>query len=77
MFQNIPVHSLYTHEVTDCLKPARMSLAFIHQHRKNNASQCVCSIALMSKIICIVLKIDQDLLLTIQTSCVYLLRCGF
>ena len=30
--------------------------------------------ALVSKIICMILKIDQDLLLTVQTLFVYLLR---
>ena len=44
-----------------CLKLAGISLASIHQLLKN-ANPCVCSIALVSKIICMILKIDQDLL---------------
>ena len=60
------MHSLYTNEITDCLKPASISLASIHQFLKNNANPCVCSIALVSKIICMILKIDQDLLLKLQ-----------
>ena len=39
------MHSLYTNEVTDCLKPAGLSLASIHQHIRNNANPCVYSIA--------------------------------
>ena len=72
--KSISVHSLYIKEVTDCLKPAGISPASIHQLIKNNANPCVCSIALVSKIICMILKIEQDLLLTVQTSFVYLLR---
>ena len=68
------IHSLYTNEVMDCLKPAGISLASIYQHLKNNANPCVFSIALVSKIIWMILKIDQDILLTVQTSFVYLLR---
>ena len=68
-WKSISVHSLYTNEVTDCLKPAGISLASIHQHLKNNANPCVCSIRLVSKSICIIL--------TVQTSFVYLLRWGF
>ena len=67
------MHSLYTNEVTDYLKSAGISLAFIHQLLENNANPCVCSIALVSKIICMILRINQDLLLTVQTSFVYLL----
>ena len=59
------MHSLYTNEVTDCLKPAGISLASIHQLLKNNADLCVCSIALVSKIIYMILEIDQYLLLTV------------
>ena len=66
------VYSLYTNEVTYRLKPAGISVAFIYQHLKNNANTCVCSIALVSKIICIILKLDQNLLLTVQTSFVIL-----
>ena len=65
---------LYTIEITDCLKPAVISVAFIHQHLKNNTNPCVCSIALVPMIICLILKLDQDLLLTVQTSFVYPLR---
>ena len=72
--KNISLHSLYINEVTDCLKPAGISLASIHQLLKNIANRCVCSIAFVSKIICMILKIDQYLLLTFQTSFVYLLR---
>ena len=61
---------------TQCF-PTRISLASIHQHFKNNANTCICSIALVSKIACIILKIDQNLLLTVQTSFVYLLCWGF
>ena len=43
-------------------------------NKGNNADLCVCSIALVSKIIYMILEIDQDLLLTVQTSFVYLLR---
>ena len=50
------MHSLYTNEVTDCLKPAGISLASIHQLLKNNANPCVCSIALVSKIICLIIS---------------------
>ena len=39
------MYSLYTNEVTDCLKPAGISVVFIHQHLKNNANTGVCSIA--------------------------------
>ena len=76
-WKSISVHSLYTSQVTDCLKPAGISLASIYQHLKNNANPCVFSIALVSKIICMILKIDQDILLTVQTSFVCLLRWGF
>ena len=72
--KSISVHSLYTNEVTDYLKSAGIYLASIHQLLKNNANPCVCSIALMSKIICMILGIDKDLLLTVQTSFVYLLN---
>ena len=75
--KSISVHGLDINEITDCLKPAGISLTSIHQLLKNSANQCVCSIALVSKIICMILKIDQDLLLTVQTSFVYLLRWGF
>ena len=44
------MHSLYTNEVTVPFKLAVISLNFIHQHLKNNANPCVCSIALVSKI---------------------------
>ena len=71
--KSISVRSLYTNEVTDCLKPAGISLASIHQHLKNNANPCVCLIALVSKINCMILKIDQDSLLTVQTS--FVRRC--
>ena len=37
----------------------------------------VCSIAFVSKIIFMIIRIDQDLPLTVQTSFVYLLRWGF
>ena len=30
------MHSLYTNEVTDCLKPTVISVAFIHQHLKKS-----------------------------------------
>ena len=43
------MHSLYTNEVSDCLKPAGISLTFIHRHAKNNANPCICSIALVSR----------------------------
>ena len=69
--------SIYTNEVTDYLKPTGISLAFIHQHLKNNTNPGVFQIALVSVIICIILKLDEDLLLTVQTSFVYLLRWGF
>ena len=58
----------------DCLTPAGIPLAPIYQLLKNNANPCVCSIALVPKITCMILKIDKDLLLTVQTSFVYLLR---
>ena len=48
----------------DCHKPMGISVAFIHQHLKNNANPRVCSIALLWMIVCIILKLDQDLLLT-------------
>ena len=60
--KSMSAHILYTNKVTDCLKHAGISLTFIHQLLKNNSNPCVCSIALKSKIICIILKIDQDLL---------------
>ena len=43
-------------------------------NRAEKANPCVCPVALVSKIICMILKIAQDLLLTVQTSFVYLLR---
>ena len=43
------MHSLNTNEVSDCLKPAGISLTFIHRHAKNNANPCICSIALVSR----------------------------
>ena len=43
-------------------------------NKGNNADLCVCSIALVSKIIYMILEIDQYLLLTVQISFVYLLR---
>ena len=43
------MHSLYTNDVSDCLKPAGISLTFIHRHAKNNANPCICSIALVSR----------------------------
>ena len=58
----------------DCLKTAGIPLASIHQLLKDNANPCVCSITLVPKITCMILKIDKDLLLTVQTSFVYLLR---
>ena len=61
----------------DCHKPMGISVAFIHQHLKDNANPCVCLIALLWMIVCIILKLDQDLLLTDQTSFVYPLRWGF
>ena len=66
--------SLYTNEVTACLKPAGVSLVFIHQQLEDNANQCVYSITQMSKLICIIMKIDQNISLTVQTSFVYFLR---
>ena len=69
--------SIYTNEVTDYLKPTGISLAFIHQHLKNNTNPGVFQIALVSVIICIILKLDEGLLLTVQTSFVYLLHWGF
>ena len=45
------MHSLYANEVTVRLKLAVISLNFILQHLKYNANPCVCSIALVSKII--------------------------
>ena len=56
--KSISVYSLYTNEVTDCLKPAGISVVFIHHHLKNNANPFVCSIALVPMIICIILKLD-------------------
>ena len=41
------------------------------------SSTNILKIALVSVIICIILKLDEDLLLSIQTSFVYLLRWGF
>ena len=76
-WKSISVHTSYTNEVTDGLKPAGISLASIHHLLKNNANLCVCSIALVSKIICMILKMNQDLLLTVQTSFVHFLRWGF
>ena len=61
----------------DCHKPMGISVAFIHQHLKDNANPRVCLIALLWMIVCIILKLDQDLLLTVQTSFVYPLRWGF
>ena len=61
----------------DCHKPMGISVAFIHQHLKDNANPRVCLIALLWMIVCIILKLDQDLLLTDQTSFVYPLRWGF
>ena len=52
------VDILHTNEVTDFLKPAGISVAFIHQHLRNNANPCVYSITHMSKLICIIMKID-------------------
>ena len=46
--KGVSVHSLYTNEVTDCLKLAGISLIFIHQHIENNANPCARSIALVS-----------------------------
>ena len=37
-WKSIPVHIVYKLEVTDCLKPAGISLASIQQHLKNNAN---------------------------------------
>ena len=42
--KNFSVYSLYTNEVTDYLKPAGVPLTFLHQHLKNNANPCVCSL---------------------------------
>ena len=64
-------------KVTDGHKPTGISVAFIHQHLKENAIPRVCLIALLWMIVCIFLKLDQDLLLTVQTSFVYPLRWGF
>ena len=61
----------------DCHKPMGISVAFIHQHLKDNANPRVCSFALLWMIVCTILKLDQDLLLTVQTSFVYPLRWGF
>ena len=68
------MESSYTSKVTDNLKPAVISLAFIFQHLENNANQCVSSIAPVSELICIILKTNQDIFLTVQTSFVYLLH---
>ena len=57
--KSLSVHNLYTDEVTDCLKPAGTSVAFIHQHLKNSANPCICSITHVSKIWLIILKLDQ------------------
>ena len=40
------MHGLYTNEISDCLKPAGISLTFIRRHAKNNANPCICSISL-------------------------------
>ena len=68
------MYSLHTNKVTNSLKTTGISEAFIYQHLKTNANPCVCSIALVSIIICIILNRDQDLLLTVQTSFVSPLR---
>ena len=54
--------------------PAGVSLVFIHQQLEDNANPCVYSITQMSKLICIIMKIDHNMSLTVQTSLVYLLR---
>ena len=41
------VDILHTNEVTDFLKPAGISVAFIHQHLRNNANPCVYSMTLL------------------------------
>ena len=43
------MHGLYTNEISDCIKPAGISLTFIHWHAKNNENPCICSIALVSR----------------------------
>ena len=68
------MYSLHTNKVTNSLKTTGISEVFIYQHLKTNANPCVCSIALVSIIICIILNRDQDLLLTVQTSFVSPLR---
>ena len=75
--KSISVCSLYTNEVTDCHKPTGLTVAYIHQSLKDNSNPRVCLIALLWMIVCIILKLDQDLLLTDQTSFVYPLRWGF
>ena len=63
--------SLYTNEVTDFLKPAGNSLVLIHQHLENNANPCEYLITHISKLTCIIMKNDQNISLTVQTSFVY------
>ena len=78
--KSISVCSLYTNEVTDCHEPTGLSVAFIHQSLKDNANPIanrVCLIALLRMIVCTILKLDQDLLLTVQTSFVHPPRWGF
>ena len=70
------MESLYTSKAADNLRPAVISLAFIYQHLENNVNQCVSSIASVSELICIILKTNQNIVLTVQTSFVYLLHKG-
>ena len=65
--------------MTDYLEPVGVPLAFIYQHLENITNECVYSTLLVSikGYVCIILKIDQDILLTVQTSFAYLQHWGF
>ena len=60
--------------MTDYLEPVGVPFTFIYQHLENITNESVYSTLLVSikGYVCIILKIDQDILLTVQTSFAYL-----